>query len=117
MADRPPNAIALGIPTRSQTQREGTERRSAVRSVALDLGKWIYCSEVKNGKVMKRRTVRELKELLSFLGPDTPPARVAIEACREAWFVEAGLRRWGKEPVLVDTTRSKQLGIGATLQQ
>jgi transposase len=112
MADHPPNAIALGIPTRSWTQTSGTERRSAVRSVALDLGKKIYCCEVKNGKVVERKTVRELKELLCLLGPDTPPARVAIEACREAWFVEAELRHWGKEPVLVDTTRSKQLGIG-----
>ena len=83
-----------------------------MRSVALDLGKKIYCCEVKNGKVVERRTARELKELLSFLGPNTPPARVAIEACREAWFVEGELRSWGKEPVLVDTTRSKQLGIG-----
>jgi hypothetical protein len=75
MADHPPNAIALGIPTRSLTQIDGTERRSAVRSVALDLGKKIYCFEVKNGKVVERKTVRELKELLSFLGPDTAPAR------------------------------------------
>jgi hypothetical protein len=37
---------------------------------------------------------------------------VAIECCREAWFVVDRLRHWGHEPKLVDTTRVKQLGIG-----
>ena len=42
----------------------------------------------------------------------TPPARVAIEACREAWHIERRLREWGHEPLVVDTTRVKQLGVG-----
>jgi transposase len=46
------------------------------------------------------------------LGPDQPAAKVAIEACREAWFVHDLLVEWGNEVVLVDTTRSRQLGIG-----
>jgi transposase len=37
---------------------------------------------------------------------------VAIEACREAWFVHDRLVEWGNEVVVVDTTRSRQLGIG-----
>ena len=48
-----------------------------------------------------------------FLGETPLPARVAIEACREAWSVHDRLRNAGHEPVLVDTTRVKQLGIGA----
>jgi len=47
-----------------------------------------------------------------LLGPDQPAARVALEACREAWHVHDLLVEWGNEVVLVDTTRSRQLGIG-----
>jgi transposase len=37
---------------------------------------------------------------------------IAIEACRQAWFVHDLLVGWGNEVVVIDTTRSKQLGIG-----
>jgi transposase len=37
---------------------------------------------------------------------------VAIEACREAWVAHDRLRQWGNEPVLLDTTRVRRLGIG-----
>ena len=37
---------------------------------------------------------------------------MAFEACREGWHVARVLRSWGHEPVMVDTTRVKQLGIG-----
>jgi transposase len=37
---------------------------------------------------------------------------VAFEACREGWYVAQRLSEWGHEPVMVDTTRVKQLGIG-----
>jgi transposase len=57
-------------------------------------------------------TVSELGTLSALLGPDQPPARVAIEACREAWFVHDMLVEWGNEVLLVDTTRSRQMGIG-----
>jgi transposase len=84
-----------------------------MRSVALDLGvKKVCLSEARDGKVVHRATVRSLEELLPLLGPETMPARVAIEACREAWTVHDRLREWGKEPCLVDTTRSRQIGIG-----
>jgi transposase len=46
------------------------------------------------------------------LGPKAPPARVAIEACREAWYVHAKLTEWNNDVLLVDTTRSRQMGIG-----
>jgi transposase len=85
-----------------------------VRSVALDLGvkKIVYC-EVKDREVIKRATVREFAGLLPLLGPNTAAATVAVEACREAWHVHAKLKEWGQHPVLVDTTRVRQLGIGA----
>ena len=84
-----------------------------MRSVALDLGakKIAYC-EVSNGAVIERGTFHSFDMLEQWLGPRTAPARVAIEACREAWFVHKQLTSWGNEVLLVDTTRSRQLGIG-----
>lgn len=84
-----------------------------MRSVALDLGvKKICLSEAKGGSIVHRATVRSVADLLPSLGPDTAPARVAIEACREAWAVHAQLSDWGKDVCLVDTTCSRQMGIG-----
>jgi transposase len=85
-----------------------------MRSVALDLGtkKSTYC-EVAKGQVVQRTTVSQVSSLDGLLGPDQPAARVAIEACREAWYVHDLLTEWGNQVVLVDTTRSRQLGIGA----
>ena len=44
----------------------------------------------------------------NLLRLDQPPARVALEACREASFVPD---QWGNNVALIDTTRSKHLGI------
>ena len=84
-----------------------------MRTVALDLGskKTTYC-EVSQGQVVHRTTVSQVTSLQLELGPEKPRARVAIEACREAWFVHDLLVEWGNEVVLVDTTRSRRLGIG-----
>ena len=84
-----------------------------MRIVALDLGtkKTSYCA-LSQGEVVHRTTVSEIESLRPLLGPEQPAARVAIEACREAWFVHDLLVEWGNEVVLVDTTRSRQLGIG-----
>jgi len=84
-----------------------------MRSVALDLAvrKISYC-EIEADQVVARRTVTSLSSLKELLGPECLPARVAIEACREAWHVHAELTRWGNEVLLVDTTRVRQLGIG-----
>ena len=84
-----------------------------MRNVALDLGsKSIAYCEVVAGTVVERVTVTSLASLEQLLGSEAAPARVAIEACREAWFVHARLTEWGNEVLLVDTTRSRQLGIG-----
>jgi transposase len=84
-----------------------------MRKVALDLGarKTVFC-EVREGQVVGRATVTVVDSLASLLGPEQPKSVVAIEACREAWHVHDLLTRWGNEVVLVDTTRSKRLGIG-----
>ena len=84
-----------------------------MRYVALDLGakKTSYC-EVAGGRVVQRATVASVDSLQSLLGQEQPSATVAIEACREAWHVHDLLTSWGNEVVLVDTTRSKRLGIG-----
>jgi transposase len=83
-----------------------------MRSVALDLGGKITFCEVSEGKVLRRATVGSFGDLEGLLGPRTAPAKVAIEACREVWHVERRLRDWGHEPLVVDTTRVKQLGVG-----
>lgn len=82
------------------------------RVVGLDLGEKISYCEVKDGKVVKRATVGSLSELVPLLGPNTPSAKVAFEACREAWRVHDELLAWGHEPLMIDTTRARSLGIG-----
>ena len=84
-----------------------------MRKVALDLGtrKTAYC-EVRDGKVVQRRTEDAVRDFEPLLGPEQPEAAVAIEACREAWHVHDLLTIWGNQVVLVDTTRSHRLGIG-----
>jgi transposase len=78
----------------------------------LDLGvkETSFC-EVSQGLVVSRRTVQDLRGLEDLLGAGTRPARIAIEACREAWHVHDTLRNWGHEVVLVDTTRTRQIGL------
>jgi len=113
MADLPPVAEAPDTPTRSVTQSTGAKGRSAVRSVGLDLGtrQITYC-EVKDGKVVERGTVRRAEQLARILGPNTAAARVGFEACREAWCVHELLTSWGQQPLMIDTTRARQIGIG-----
>lgn len=84
-----------------------------MRTVALDYSsrKIAYC-EVADGKVVCRGTARDVAGLRAVLGDPSAPARVAIEACREAWCVHDELSTWGHEVVLVDTTRVKRLGVG-----
>ena len=109
----PSGRIPDGTPTRSVTQLDGAQGRMTMRIVALDLGtkKTSFC-ELSQGQVVQRLTVSDVCSLEHLLGPDQPPANVAIEACREAWFVHDLLVKWGNEVVVIDTTRSKQLGIG-----
>lgn len=84
-----------------------------MRSVALDLGvNEISFCEVADGQVALRRTVRSFDSLQDVLGPSSSPARVALEACREAWVVHDKLRDWGHDVLVVDTTRARQLGVG-----
>lgn len=85
-----------------------------MRNIALDLGaKKISFCEVENGKVIRRLTVPGLESLKEVIGPGTPEAMIAFEACREAWFIYDQLEAWGHKPMLVDTTRVRQLGVGA----
>jgi len=85
-----------------------------MRIIGLDLGgkKTCFC-EVRDGKVVGRVTVRSIEQLVDVLGPNTPKARVLYEACREGWYVHDKLQSWGHEPWMLDTTRAKQVGIGA----
>jgi transposase len=79
----------------------------------LDLGaRHIAWCEVVDGKVVRRGSVRRLPELEPLLGPQTAPAQVAFEACREGWHVHDTLQRWGKTPLMLDTTRIRRIGVG-----
>jgi transposase len=83
-----------------------------MRIVALDLGSRISYCEVKDGQVVERATTTGLSELVRLLGSNTSRAKVAFEACREAWAVYDQLAEWGHDPLMLDTTRVRQLGIG-----
>lgn len=83
-----------------------------MRSVALDLGKKITLCEVRDGVVVARATARELTDLKELFGANVQPARVAFEACLEARHVYKTLAAHGHRPVMLDTTRVRQLGIG-----
>ena len=84
-----------------------------MRNIGLDLGAKKICSaKCRGAKVVARRTVSALSGLDDVLGGNALKARVAIEACREAWHVHDELVRRGHEVKLVDTTRVKKLGIG-----
>lgn len=112
----PPIADAPDTPACSKAQdarRLGAQRRLVMRSVGLDLGaRHIAYCEVVDGKVVDRTAVKSLSQLASRIGPNTPPARVAFEACREGWHVHDKLKSWGHEPLMLDTTRVRQLGVG-----
>lgn len=82
------------------------------RVVGLDLGEKISYCEVKDEQVVERATLAGVAGLARLLGPNTPSAKVAFEACREAWVVHDQLLEWGHEPLMIDTTRVRQLGIG-----
>lgn len=84
-----------------------------MRSVGLDLGaRHIAYCEVSDGQVVERAAVQRFEELTTRIGPGTERARVGFEASREAWHVHDQLRSWGHEPVVVDTTRLKLIGVG-----
>ena len=82
MAALPSVAHAAGTPSRSEAQLVGGKGRATMRSVALDLGGRITFCEVASGEVVGRKTVKAFDHLEDVLGPRTPKARVAIEACR-----------------------------------
>jgi transposase len=84
-----------------------------MRSVGLDIGaRHIAFCEVRDGTVIQKASFRRLSDLKTALGPDAKPARVAFEACREGWHIHDKLKEWGHEPLMIDTTRVRRLGIG-----
>ncbi|MCA9529158.1 MAG: IS110 family transposase [Myxococcales bacterium] len=87
---------------------------SIARFVGLDLGAKVtaVCEVNAEGDVVREGTVGDVKQLVAVLGPKRPKARVAFEACREAWYVHDLLREWGNEVVVVDTTRARKFGLG-----
>jgi hypothetical protein len=70
LADLSPASCPAGTPARSKgAVNLGAKERSAMRSVALDLGaKKIAYSEVSGGKVIHRITVSKLSSLEQLLG-------------------------------------------------
>src|SRR5688572_9210243 len=83
-----------------------------MRSVGIDLGaNHIHLCEIVDGQA-RGQTFRRVEELRRVLGPGSRPAKVAFEACREGWHVHDLLLEWGHEPVMLDTTRIRQIGVG-----
>ena len=113
VTDLPSAAEATDTPTCSEAQKGGAQGRSVMRSVGLDLGaRHIAFCEVVDGVVVRRASVRRLSELEPMLGRKSPSAQVAFEASREGWHVHDVLSGWGKQPVMLDTTRVQQIGVG-----
>lgn len=113
MTNLPPVAEATDTRTCSRHKESRAQGRSVMRIVGLDLGaRHIAFCEVVAGKVVARRAVRRLSELEELLGPTQEPARVAFEACREGWHVHDTLEAWGNEPLMLDTTRVRRIGVG-----
>jgi transposase len=83
-----------------------------MRNVALDLGNRITYARAEGGAIVERAVFNSLDEALSLLGRGTSPAKVVIEASREAWFVHDTLTSWGHKVVIADTTRVREVGIG-----
>lgn len=113
-ADLAPQRKTPGTPTCSAAQaKTGAKTRSVMRMIGLDLGaRHIAYCEVRDGKVVERLAVKEFRQLKSRLGPGTEPAKVGFEACREGWHVHDKLVEWGHEPLMLDTTRIRQIGVG-----
>jgi transposase len=106
---------ACCTPARSKAHvNKGVQGGTTMRMIGLDLGARKICfAEARGEDIVARATVRSLGELMPLLGPNTPKARVVIEACREAWHVHDKLTEWGHEVWILDTTRTSQVGIGA----
>jgi transposase len=83
-----------------------------MRFVGIDLGSKLSFCEVDGDKVVHRETLTNPDQLQRLLGPHTPPAVVAIEACREVWHYHDLLQSFGHRVLVVDTTRVRELGIG-----
>jgi len=84
-----------------------------MRTIALDVHKEkIVLCEVSKGKVVVRASGRRLDDLKNHIGPDTPGAKIAFEACRSAWFLHDCLEKWGHVPIILDTTRIRMIGVG-----
>jgi transposase len=108
----PPTAETASALTRSKTQFTRASRRPVMRIVGLDLGAdHIEICELVDGKPV-RASIRRIEDLARFLRSDSEPARIAFEACREGWHVHDLLQTWGHEPVMLDTTRIKEMGVG-----
>jgi transposase len=85
-----------------------------MKTVALDLGRLStdWC-EVREQKIVARGVVSSVQELLcGALAPEHGRARVAYEACRSGRHVHDLLSAAGHEPVMLDTTRVREMGVG-----
>ena len=116
MAGFPSMVQTIDTPACSEAQdarRLGAQGRPVMRSIGLDLGvRHIAFCEVKDGEVVDRGGVRSFSQLRSRLGPESAPAVVGFEACREGWHVHDVLEQWGHRPRMLDTTRIRQIGVG-----
>jgi transposase len=92
--------------------RTAENRAMPKRYVGIDLGKKPRYCEIREEGVVARGILSKPDDLEALLGPNTAPATVAFEACREAWHYHDLLTSWGHKVLVVDTTRVRSLGIG-----
>lgn len=90
----------------------GVKGATTVRKVALDLGlrKTVLAERV-DGEVRLQQFSSMAKVKAHFAG-NVGVAEVAFEACSGAWALAKWLTDRGHTPVMVDTTRVGEIGIG-----
>ena len=113
MAVSTPSVKPESTPARSEPQRKvGAEEETAMQSVGLDwASKEVRFAVAQNGKIVERGTFRGLDGLARMLA-DRPRSRVAVEAGRQGWVIHDRITAAGHEACVMDTTRTRQAGIG-----
>lgn len=83
-----------------------------MRKIALDLGlRKIVLAERRDGEVYMLH-FGSMAKLKAHLKGNVAAAEVAFEACSAAWALAKWLRQQGHVPVMIDTTRVADIGIG-----
>ena len=85
-----------------------------MKKVGIDVGKKQSdcCVFGESGKIVERFQVRTRRAALSKVFANREKCEIGIESGRDAGWLHAHLTSLGHEVVVLDTTRSRSIGIG-----